>query len=676
MGGARCRVLLGLDTGGTYTDAVLIDGDRVAEGPASVIGTAKALTTHDDLAEGIGAAMKAVMQDTAIAPRDIGLVSLSTTLATNALVEGRGGHAGLVMIGFDPADLQRQGLDRALAGTPLISVAGGHDASGGVRAALDLAALDAALGAAPADAYAVCSHFAVRNPAHELEAAAVLRRVTGKPVTCSHLLSARVGGPRRALTALLNARLTPMIDQLIRATEALSAEIGIDAPHMVVRGDGALVSAAFARERPIETILSGPAASLVGAGWLTGLPDAVVSDIGGTTTDIAVLREGRPRLDPDGATVGGHRTMVEAVAMATHGLGGDSHVTFTETMTGEALVLGPRRAMPISLLALRHSATVMETLARQAAAPRPDPLHGQFLLRAGAGEGVSGVEAEVMSAVGEAPMPLDRLFAHRKLGAAARRLEAGGLLRRAALTPSDAAHLLGLHDAWDTDAARAAANVMARQRRPDGRPLAPDAETLAARIIARLTRLSAETVLEAAFAEDGLPPGLAIGPLAAAALDGKRGLVAPSLALTLPLIGLGASAPTYYPAVAALMGADCKVPEHAGVANAVGAVVGGIRIALSGVVTAPAEGRFRAHLPEGPADYDAPDTAEAALLRALTAKARADALAAGAEDVQITHHIERREAVVEGRNQYIEAEMHVSATGRPRLAVDAEESVA
>lgn len=95
---------------------------------------------------------------------------------------------------------------------------------------------------------------------------------------------------------------------------------------MMVRGDGALVSAEFARLRPIETIPSGPAASLVGASWLTGRAEAVASDIGGTTTDISIRSGGKPRLDPAGAWVGGWRAMVEAAGMTTHGLGGDSEV--------------------------------------------------------------------------------------------------------------------------------------------------------------------------------------------------------------------------------------------------------------------------------------------------------------------------------------------------------------
>jgi N-methylhydantoinase A/oxoprolinase/acetone carboxylase beta subunit len=112
----------------------------------------------------------------------------------------------------------------------------------------------------------------------------------------------------------------------VAAAERFLLARGVAAPLMVVRGDGALVSATFAKARPIETILSGPAASLVAAHYMTGRADAVVADVGGTTTHVAVLGGGRPRLCPEGALVGGFRTMVEAVAVHTFGLGGDSEV--------------------------------------------------------------------------------------------------------------------------------------------------------------------------------------------------------------------------------------------------------------------------------------------------------------------------------------------------------------
>ena len=282
---------------------------------------------------------------------------------------------------------------------------------------LDLAALEAALPelAAGVSGFAVCAYFAVRNPAHEIAARELIREKTGLPVTASHELSAKLGGPRRALTTLLNARLISMIDRLVAATEGFLEQRGIAAPLMVVRGDGALVSAAFARQRPIETILSGPAASLVGARHMTGLDEAVVSDIGGTTTDVAVLDNGRPRLDPEGATVGGFRTMVEAVAMRTFGLGGDSEVALEDGGLAPRILLGPRRVVPLALAAFSHGDVVIAELERQLRNPNPGRMDGRFAFRTGVPErlaaGLSGPEAKLYAAITEAPQPLDRLLA-------------------------------------------------------------------------------------------------------------------------------------------------------------------------------------------------------------------------------------------------------------------------
>jgi len=361
--GQAFPLYLGIDTGGTYTDAVLWSEST------GIVAKAKSLTTRHDLAEGIAGAVDAVLSEAAIEPGAVKLVSMSTTLATNALVEGQGGRVALVMIGFAEADLARDGLSKALGSDPVIFCLGGHDVHGDPRQLV----LDALVAALPSLAntvsgVAVTSYFAVRNPEHEIAVRDVIRERTGLPVTCSHELSSKLGGPRRALTTLLNARLISMIDRLVNATEGFLARRGIVAPLMVVRGDGALVTAEFARVRPIETILSGPAASLVGARYMTGIDNAVVSDIGGTTTDIAVLDGGRLRLDPEGATVGGLRTMVEAVAMRTFGLGGDSEVSLHERSLASTIVLGPRRLVPLALAAVKHGDAIQRP---QAAIAQP-----------------------------------------------------------------------------------------------------------------------------------------------------------------------------------------------------------------------------------------------------------------------------------------------------------------
>ncbi|MEO1551944.1 MAG: hydantoinase/oxoprolinase family protein, partial [Pseudomonadota bacterium] len=465
-------ILLGIDTGGTFTDAVLWD-----EQSASVLAKAKALTTKTDLSIGIGEAIQAVLQQGVASPGDVRLVSLSTTLATNALVEGHGGRAGLVFIGFDDSDVTRAGLAEALASDPLIRVTGGHDTGGQEFASLDLETLEAqARAAAPTlDAFAVVSRFATRNPAHERAARDALSRATGLPVTCGHELSDALNGPKRALTALLNARLIGMIADLIAAARAVCDGAGLDAPMMLVKGDGALVSADFAAERPIETILSGPAASLVGATALTGLRDAIVSDIGGTTTDIALLSDGLPRLSPRGATVGGFETMVAAVDMATHGLGGDSEVTLRINGLHTEVVLGPQKAMPLSLLVHTHP-DLLETLEGQSRRDVPHDQDGRVALATGREPRVplTGIEEGVFAALRAGPQPLETLCPTRQKLAAMDRLRKRGLVALATFTPTDAAHVLGTHGVWSTPAAHLGAGLFARKRDGKGERVAQD----------------------------------------------------------------------------------------------------------------------------------------------------------------------------------------------------------
>ena len=663
-------VFLGVDTGGTYTDAVILDpaADRV-------IGTAKALTSRQDLAVGIGQAVDAALARSGVAASDVAMVALSTTLATNALVEGQGGRVALVFIGFDAGDEARAGLAEAMGGDPVIRLAGGHSHAGTEAAPLDLDALSRAVAevAPGVVGFAVAARFATRNPAHEVAARAAIRAATGRPVTCSHELSASLNGPKRALTAVLNARLIGMIDRLVSACERHLGRIGIAAPLMVVRGDGALISAAMVRERPIETILSGPAASIVGARWLTGAPDALVSDIGGTTTDVALLKGGLPEIDPEGARVGGFRTMVEAVAMRTTGLGGDSAIHLvTEGLDG-GLRLGPRRLVPVSLLAVDHGPMVHAALDRALTAEAVGEHDGRFVLPTGAdAAGLGPREAGLLARIA-GPMPLGQALVSRLEAAALDRLVARGLVMISGVTPSDASHVLGRLDAWDAAAAEKALRLMARRRNGRGERFAPDAATLAQAIIDQLTTQTVACLLEAAFAEDPAfagadPAQLAAHPLTRAGLRGHRGVVETTLRLGVPVIGLGASAPSYYGAVGEKLGCRMILPEHAGVANAIGAVVGQVVQRVTGLITSPSEGRFVTHLPEGVQVFGDRDAALSAMVQALSDAARDRAIRAGAGDVAVTLTQEVQEAEIEGRTMFIEARLTASATGRPRVA--------
>lgn len=663
-------LLLGIDTGGTYTDAVLFDDTQ-----SKVIAKAKSLTTRHDLAIGISGAVTRVIDVAKIDAKTIELVSLSTTLATNALVEGQQRRVGLVMIGFSEADVQRQGLASALGHDPMILIAGGHHVTGDEAKPLDLNALAAWLDGAgkSVTGYAVAGYFSTRNPAHEIAVRDLIRARTHLPVTCSHELTSQLDGPRRALTCLLNSRLIPLIDGLIGATARFLDDRKIKAPVMVVRGDGALIAADVARERPIETILSGPAATLVGAAFLTGSQDALVSDIGGTTTDIAVMRNGAPRLDPLGARVGAYQTMVQAVAMRTIGLGGDSEVRWLEDRMRVTLELGPRRAMPVSLLAVEHREMVHSALEKQMRAEVARPSDARFVVPMpvsdAAQAGLTPAESALLDKIGTKPKPVEDVAETRTESGALNRLVINGLVLISSLTPSDAAHVLGLHSGWDRDAARQAASLMARRRGAKGEVLFETPEAVAEAIIARLVRRSGEALMDVALEEDGFTlDHPSMHPLMVAALEKKTGVASIRFDFNLPIVGVGASAPTYYPMVGDLLDSDVILPEHSDVANALGAVVGHVRIMGETVILSPGSGRFRVHGPAETHDFTDLEAAADAAIAGLRADLKLRAQAAGADDIDIALDRKDVSAFTDGQEIFVETRLMGVATGRPRLA--------
>jgi len=666
---AHEELWLGLDTGGTFTDAVLlIGGERV-------VGRAKALTTPWDLALGLAAAIRRVLAELpACRTRaDITLVSVSTTLATNAVVENRFSPVCTLLIGFDAAMMERTGLT-AREGL-VVRIRGGHSATGEELEPLDEAAIAAAIEthAPRVEAFAVASQFSVRNPAHEMRARQLIRSLSRKPVTCAHELSSRLDAPRRALTAALNARLTPQIRHLIEALGRVLAEESIAAPLMVVKGDGSLMRAEIALEYPVETILSGPAASVVGAGFLTGLKDFIVSDMGGTTTDIAVVSGGRPRVREEGALVGHWRTMVEAVDVRTSGLGGDSEVHFDRHTR---LKVGPRKAMPLSLLGHRFPALVGELRALAELARPPDHAT-QFALRTerAAPEHLTPLERRVLAALAPEPKPVSSLV-HTASGLEAlRRLADAGLATLAAFTPSDAMHVLGQQSGWCTEAAELGARILAIEER-NGRavPVAETPQAVCQRTYEHVVRESARLLLAATLGQD---PGIEVKSSRAGTL-GERlleavvagrplsSLVNASLALARPLVAIGAPVGAYYPEVARRLGASLSIPVEASVCNAVGAVAGVVSQTVEILVNQPTYQVFRVHDPAGSQDYPEAAPALEHARRVAQDLALAAARRAGAADPHVETTVSEKRAQLGPGTPYLaEAVARSTATGRP-----------
>jgi N-methylhydantoinase A/oxoprolinase/acetone carboxylase beta subunit len=666
-------ILFGIDTGGTYTDAVLWDDE------AGVMASAKALTTKHDLSIGIRHAVERVLPDP---PPDIRLVSLSTTLATNAIVEGQGSPICLLLLGYPPDALDRAGLRQALGDNPVVFIDGGHTVTGEEQMPLDLEAARRAVQAyAPkVAAFAVSGYFGVRNPAHELAVRGLIREMTGVPVTCGHELTSNLDAPRRALTVALNARLISLLQQFILAVRAMLVEKAIHAPLMVVKGDGSLIDAQVALERPVETILSGPAASVVGARHLLSEDDVFVVDMGGTTTDIALLRDGRPVLNPGGATVGGWRTMVEAVAVHTFGLGGDSEVVLDGE---EGLVVGPRRVVPLSLLAYQYP-EMLEILRRQAARPGVEPYDGQFVLRQRpldtAQGSLSETQAEIWEALAAGPLPLADLFrnvqiSHFRRRALARLVERG-LAVMSSFTPTDAAHVLGYHHDWSLEAAQLGAELWVRRAPEARREPGENARDFCQRVMRQVTVQAGRALVATALAEaygvnlDGQDVWRRLFVDRALMEDGREGaLLDVALTLRRPLVAIGAPVETYYPAVAERLHTRLCIPPHAEIANALGAVAGGVMQTVNALIKPlDDDSGFRVHLPIGIHDFLDMEEAAAYAMEEASLLAQAQAQRAGAVNVQVQTRREDHIIRLQDEDVYFGSEVTATAVGRPRLA--------
>lgn len=655
---------LGIDTGGTYTDAVLLDQDQ------QLVASAKALTTQHQLSLGIGAAIDAVLAQQPDCR--IELVSLSTTLATNALVEGEGARVCLLLAGFKPSQLERPELRAVLGSDPAVTLAGGHGADGTALQALDEAAVREAVEThgPHVSAFALSSLFAVRNPAHELAMREIVRRHSNLPISCGFELSAKLDAPKRALTAVVNARLIGLLSELLEATQAILASRQIAAPLMVVKGDGSLISAALAKRCPVETILSGPAASLVGASHLCGERNALVADMGGTTTDVAELIDGAPKIDPRGALVGGHRTMVEAVQMHTYALGGDSEVRFQRE--SKRYAVGPRRTIPVSLL-LHEYPQLMDSLRKQAALDYPRTHDAQFALRRRvlpSAQSLSGRQKYLWELMADGPMALSELFEDQTMDRTLDRLISLGLVIKSAFTPSDACHILGKQQAWNREAAELAAGIMTLYCKQNLGEAFESSSAFAQHVLDTVSRDAASRLLETALAETIAGKNGELSPSQAAlfelALDGsEQGLLKANFGLSVPLVGLGAPVRSYYEKTARLCNTRLEIPEFAHVANAIGAVVGTVRQRAHALITAIDRKSVRVHCGELQRDFDSLDAGAAWCEDQLRDTALQLAVEAGAENPQVC--VERKDTVASknGEEVFFESNITATASGRP-----------
>lgn len=332
-------IRLGIDVGGTNTDAVILDGRRVLAG-------VKRMTT-EDVMTGISEALESVIAEAGIAHDAIDVTMIGTTHFTNAVVERRA---------LDPVAAIRLGLPATACLPPMVDwpadliaevgghrylLHGGYEFDGREIAPLDkegLLKVADDINSKGIRAAAISSVFSPINRAMEERARDILQeRCPGLAVVMSSEIG-RIGLLERESAAIMNASLLTLSDQTVSAFGRALSEAGLTCPFYVTQNDGTLMAADMVRRFPVLTFASGPTNSMRGAAFLTGLKDAIVIDIGGTTTDVGALQHGFPRQASSVVDVGGVRTNFRMPDVFSIGLGGGTHVDGT----ADALAVGPR----------------------------------------------------------------------------------------------------------------------------------------------------------------------------------------------------------------------------------------------------------------------------------------------------------------------------------------------
>ncbi len=633
---------LGIDTGGTFTDAVLVDDNK------RIANAEKSLTTRFDLAVGIG---DVIGKLPAARLADVSMVSLSTTLTTNSVVEHLGAPVCVLLPGYNDEQIKQSGLLEILPAQLVVRLDGGFDALGREHRPLDEDGARRAIEKLKDEvsAFAISSMFGTRNSSHENRLKRLVVELAGLPVICGHELASSLGAPRRALTAALNARMVPPITELIGSVQKILAQHRIDAPLMLVKGDGSLASLDNAIEKPIGTVLSGPAASVIGACQLSGLDNAIIADMGGTTTDIAIVSDGRPQLSPDGANIGNWRPMVEAVQVNSIGLGGDSEIHFGGH---KGLSLGPRRVVPTSLLG--HLYPDVIPLLRAQLDGVASARSNRFVMRLENNPALlrqlNAVEREAWELLSDKPVELDAIVQDNRAAARAlAKLKRLGLAIYSGFTPTDAVHVLGINSHWSRDAAELSARIWMRQMRflyGYGRWDADDVEAACREVyelvVATIRRLLIEVGLNDfdLAAKPGRNDAMVdtITRMVARSHQpgGRKPLFNLDFGSDYPIVAVGAPAASYYRDVADSMYIGLQLPEHADVANAFGAVMGSVIQRAQVTVTQPQQGLYCLFHGDTPQKFDTLDAARAEAQAIVERLARERALAAGAIDPEVT----------------------------------------
>lgn len=564
------RYGVGIDTGGTYTDAVIYE---IKE--RKVIASNKAQTTRDDLTVGILNALDGL---------DIGLVRqaevicLSTTLATNACVENRGARAKLLFIGVDPKAVAWAGGAAGLDDPELILYAPEEENN---------AEFWNAFVAEHEEWFADAQGLGIvelnvdkTHAAYEKAARKAVQAKYKMPVICGYELSNEINSIKRGASALLNGRLIPVLGEFLEAIHSAMEERKIKAPIAIMRSDGTLMSESFTGEHPVETILCGPAASVVGSSAVLDEQNAVIVDMGGTTTDIALVRDGAPVKVNRGIRVGRWHTAVRGLMVHTLGLGGDSAVRYHRK--NKQLYVDSVRVMPLCAAAVRWP-EITEYLQRLQDDFRKHslPLHEFFYLVKDISQEsyYNQTEKKFCTVLKKGPIPYEE--AAKLLGVEPYtlhvhldRLEKEGIILRCGLTSTDIMHLKGDFNVFSKEAAFLGADFVAKSV---GKTVEELCDWVYNEVKKKLYFYISEMLLyeqRPELKKAGLDAQTA-SMLECAWEMSQKGMgnhIGLKFETPFHLIGVGAPIHIFLPDVAKALGTECVIPKEANVVNAVGAV--------------------------------------------------------------------------------------------------------
>jgi N-methylhydantoinase A/oxoprolinase/acetone carboxylase beta subunit len=653
------RIGIGIDTGGTYTDAVIYDFTE-----QRILGAAKALTTRRDLSAGILEALDKLPP----APLEAAeFIALSTTLATNACVEGRGGRARLVFLGGDRKIINESGGKYGLPPAEDMYIQESYTKfSGAIEREPDWELFNANVkeqfshldGAGIVEIYAIKNNAVLEKKAREL-----FQRIHNIPVVCGHELFSDLNCLQRASGTLLNAGLFPVIQEFLEAINKAMTERRLKAAVVIVRSDGTLMSEEFAALRPVETLLCGPAASIAGGTWLSKAENCVVIDMGGTTTDMALVRDSVPLRAAEGISVGKWRTFVQGFAIKTFGLGGDSAAHYDESR----VFLEDYRALPLCVAGAMYPSVIagLRELV-DSRTPHDKYLHEHYLLIRDIedAERYTDREKRFCEALRRGPRIL------RDAACAAgtdiynlqvSRLVREGVVQVCGLTPTDIMHIRGDFSAYSVEAARLGAEYTAFN-------LGISVEELCDRIYDEVRRKLYLNVVKLLlenqdkhYMKNGVDreaERLILQSYEAAKRGRGAGLVSPAFTTDYALVGIGAPIRVFLADVAKLLGTEAVVPDHFEVANALGAVTGNIYASFS-VKIRPNYGpggieNYTVFGFTGNRDFETLDEAELFAAAEAETGARAEALKRGARgEIRVSRGFDKTDARAKGGSVYL-----------------------